>query len=112
MVGLLSQLDAICYRGSVTSVSDANFGPLVAYLIPRATALAGLMPFSPTLRGWFALNPAAAPTLGGFLYLTVAALAAGMTVSAMRWVIVDSFHACTGLPPPQLDFSGLGRNVA
>jgi hypothetical protein len=49
------------------SVSNANFGPLVAYLVPGATVLAGLAPFSPTLRGWLAADPVTAPTLGGFL---------------------------------------------
>jgi hypothetical protein len=55
--------------------------------------------------------PADAPTIGGFLYLTVASLAAGMTVSAVRWTLVDSLHRLTGLSPPSLDFSRLGQNV-
>ena len=67
--------------------------------------------FSPTIRSWLAVSPANAPTIGGFLYLTVASLAAGMTVSAIRWLIVDTLHAATGLPPPALDFRALGRNV-
>lgn len=93
------------------TVSNATFGPLVAYLVPGATVLAGLAPYSATLRSWFALSPADAPTIGGFLFLTVAALAVGMTVSAVRWAVVDSLHAWTGLGPPPLDFSALGRNV-
>ena len=56
--------------------------------------------------------PADAPTIGGFLYLTVASLAAGMTVSAIRWAVVDTLHSLTGLPLPPLDFSRLGKNVA
>jgi hypothetical protein len=93
------------------SVSNSNFGPLVAYLLPGATVLLGVSPFSPTLQSWFATTPADAPTIGGFLYLTVAALAAGMTVSAVRWSLVDSLHRLTGLAPPPLDFSKLGQNV-
>ncbi len=93
------------------SVSNATFGPLVAYLVPGATVLLGLSPFSATLRGWFATPPAGAPTIGGFLYLTVASMAAGMAVSAVRWVVVDSLHRLTGLRPPALDFGALGRNV-
>jgi hypothetical protein len=99
------------YRSSVTSVSDTNFGPLVAYLVPGATVLAGLSPFFPILREWFAANPTDAPTLGGFLYLTVASLAAGMTVSAVRWVVVDTLHAWTGIRRPLLDFSRLDKNA-
>lgn len=94
------------------SVNRDTFGPLIAYLVPGATALFGFSQFSPTLRTWFAVTPADAPTIGGFLYLTVASLAAGMTVSAIRWAVVDTLHSLTGLPLPPLDFSLLGKNVA
>lgn len=93
------------------SISESNFGPLIAYLVPGATVLLGISPFSPLLQAWFASTPPTAPTLGGFLYLTVASLAAGMAVSAIRWVIVDRSHAWTGLRMPALDFSRLGGNV-
>jgi len=92
-------------------VSNDTFGPLIAYLVPGATVLLGFSQFSPTLRTWFAATPVGAPTIGGFLYLTVASLAAGMTVSAVRWVVVDTLHAHTGLTMPLLDFSKLGKNV-
>ena len=93
------------------TISNANFGPLVAYLVPGATVLFGLSQLSPTLHAWFAATPPDSPTIGGFLYLTVAALAAGMSVNAVRWAIVDHVHAWTGLPLPKLDFSKLGPNV-
>ncbi len=96
---------------AVQSVTNDNFGPLIAYLVPGAVALAGFSPFSATLGAWFASAPADAPSIGGFLYLTVASLAAGMTVSAVRWAVIDTLHARTGLPPPKLDFSLLGGNV-
>ena len=35
------------------SVTNANFGPLIAYLVPGATVLAGFSQFSPVLRSWF-----------------------------------------------------------
>jgi hypothetical protein len=95
----------------VQTVSNATFGPLIAYLVPGATALLGASQFSPGLRSWFATTPTDMPTIGGFLYLTIASLAVGMTVSAVRWATVDQFHARTGLPIPQLNFSKLGRNV-
>jgi len=34
-----------------------------------------------------------------------------MTVSAVRWAVVDTIHSCTGLPLRKLDFSRLGQNV-
>lgn len=93
------------------SVTNANFGPLIAYLVPGATALAGFSQFSPILRSWFGAAPADAPTIGGFLYLTVASIAAGMTISAIRWALLDTLHGWTGIMLPPLDFSRLGRNV-
>ena len=97
---------------AMPSVSNDNFGPLIAYLVPGATVLLGVSPCSPTLQEWLGMAPAASPTVGGFLYVTVAALAVGMTVSAVRWLVVDTIHGLTGLPPPVLDFAGLGANVA
>lgn len=96
----------------IHSVTNDTFGPLIAYLVPGATALFGLSPFIPAVQSWFASTPGDAPTIGGFLYLTVASLAMGMTVSAVRWVVVDTLHARTGLRSPPLDFSRLGPNVA
>lgn len=93
------------------SVSNANLGPLIAYLVPGATVLAGASQFSPAVRVWFAVTPADAPTIGGFLYLTVASLAVGMTVNAVRWALIDRLHGWTGLAMPPMDFSKLGPNV-
>lgn len=104
----------MCYAEpdiSVESVSNANFGPLVAYLVPGATVLLGLSQFSPMVSTWFAATPADAPTIGGFLYLTVASLAAGMTVSAVRWAVIDTLHSYTGLRMPALNFGDLARKV-
>src|SRR5262249_22274196 len=65
------------------SVSNTNFGPLIAYLVPGATVLLGFTPFSATLSSWFATAPGDAPTIGGFLYPTLASLAAGAHVGAV-----------------------------
>ena len=92
-------------------VTSNNFGVLIAYLVPGATALWGLSSFSPSLRAWFAATPRDAPTISGFLYLTVASLAVGMTVTAIRWACVDLVHAATGLKTPDLDFSQLPGKV-
>ncbi len=73
--------------------------------------LLGFTWFSPTLQAWLAISPENAPTIGGFLYVTVASLAAGMTVSAIRWLLIDTLHNRTGISAPALDFSKLGSNV-
>ncbi len=92
-------------------ITSNNFGVLIAYLVPGATALWGLSSFSPSLRVWFASTPGDAPTISGFLYLTVASLAVGMTVTAIRWACVDMVHAATGLTAPELNFSQLPGKV-
>ncbi|MFO0847147.1 MAG: hypothetical protein U0871_01120 [Gemmataceae bacterium] len=97
--------------GIMQSVTNDTFGPLIAYLVPGATALVGLSPFLPAVQDWLTAARTDAPTVGGFLYLTVASLAAGMTVSAVRWAAVDRLHARTGLPAPDLDFARLPGKV-
>ena len=92
-------------------ISDDSFGPLIAYLSPGATALVGLSEFSPIVSGWFASGIAGGPTIGGFLYLTVASIAVGMTVSALRWAFLDRVHGLTGIRMPTLDFSRLAENI-
>jgi hypothetical protein len=95
------------------SITNDSFGPLVAYLLPGATAILGVAPYSPMLQRWFAALPPDAPTIGGLVYLTLASLAAGMTVNAIRWGGLDTIHAKTGLRLPNLDFSKLaGREQA
>lgn len=93
------------------SVSNDTFGPLIAYLVPGATALTGLSPFLPPVRAWLEGTATNAPTIGGLLYLSLASLAAGMTVSAVRWATLDTLHARTGLRPPKLDFAHLPGKV-
>jgi len=41
------------------------------------------------------------------MYVTLASLAAGLTVSAVRWALVDSFHHATGVKPPTWNFTDL-----
>jgi hypothetical protein len=96
---------------AMQSVSNETFGPLIAYLVPGATVLTGLSPFLPTVRTWLEGTATNAPTIGGLLYLSMASLATGMTVSAVRWVTVDAFHARTGLAAPKLDFARLPGKV-
>ena len=65
---------------------------------------------SPTLASWLAAPPYGAPTVGGFLYVTLASLATGLTVSTIRWATIDRLHDWTGLQLPQWDFSKMQQN--
>ena len=93
------------FGGNPRSGNRSGVG-LRAKPAPRGFSL-----FSPSPAAWFAATPENAPTISGFLYLTVTSLAAGMTITAIRWAIVDQLHAITGLRPPKLDFSRLATRV-
>ncbi len=91
------------------SIND--FGLLIAFVLPGFTALIGASYFSPEIRSWIGSSDAVAPTLGGFLYMTVASIAAGLTVSTIRWLLIDSLHHATGLRRPQWNFAHLPNKV-
>jgi hypothetical protein len=94
--------------GSVTRESSVyDFGLLIAYVLPGFTALWGTTYVWPLFRPWFGLMPSQEPTLGGFLFLTLASVGAGLTVSTVRWLVIDTLHHRTGIAPPSWDFRGL-----
>jgi hypothetical protein len=72
----------------------------------------GLSYFSTTVRLWLAGAAGTTPTIGGFMFVTLASVAAGVTVSTVRWLVIDTIHRWTGLPPPAWDFTRFQDNVA
>lgn len=100
-----------CYPSSrqvtVNSLSTQNFGLVIAYLLPGFVALWGVSYFSPTVDAWISASQQNAPTVAGFMYVTLASLAAGVTVSAVRWAIIDQLHHFTGIRPPPWKFGNL-----
>ena len=93
-------------------LTDSSFGLTIAYLLPGFTSLWGLAVLSPTIRSWLGTPSSDAPSLGGFLYVTVASLTAGLILSTLRWLILDWLHTSTGLKPPRRDFSRLQEQGA
>jgi hypothetical protein len=91
------------------AVSHEDFGLLVGFILPGFVALWGLAEFSSTLAGWLA-NPRG-PTVGGFLYVSLASVAVGLIVSAIRWGTVDRLHHWTGLARPTWDDEKLAQRV-
>lgn len=81
-------------------VSSRNFGLLIAYIIPGFVALWGVAQVSPLAASWLGQESLSGPSVGGFLYVTIASVGLGMTASALRWLIVDSFHTVTGASRP------------
>lgn len=94
----------------MNTVSDRNFGILIAYLVPGFTTLWGASFFSVTIREWLTGATAEGPTVGGFLYVTLAATAAGLTVSTIRWATIDTIHHKTGIARPTWDFGQMQRH--
>jgi hypothetical protein len=96
----------------VRDFSPLNFGLIIAYLVPGFVALWGASYHSPTVRGWLTAVPETAPSVGDLFYATLAALAAGVILSAFRWAIIEPVHHRTGVHPPDWDFSRLDSNLA
>jgi hypothetical protein len=91
----------------VTVLTDSSFGLTIAYLLPGFTMLCGVAVVSPAVRTWLGASAANAPSLGGFLYVTIGSLTAGLILSAIRWLLLDTLHHRTGLTLPPRDFSKL-----
>lgn len=87
-----------------------NFGLAIAYLIPGFVALCGVGTMSPAVHAWLVGSPE--PSVGGFLYVTLRSAAAGMTISAVRWAIIDSLLHRTGLSRPVWDDSKLAEKLS
>ncbi len=95
----------------MNEVSSSNFGVLIAFLVPGFIVLWGMSYFSATVSLWLS-GAGTTPTVGGFMFVTLASVAAGVTISTVRWAVLDTIHRWTGLPPPKWDFSRLQDNIA
>lgn len=92
-------------------LTSNNFGIVISYLIPGFVALFGVAEFSETVSSWLRNTPTNAPTIGGFLYITLGSLGTGMGVSTVRWCLVDWIHHRTGIPQPDRQFGHLQEKL-
>ena len=99
------------YGGPVKDVTTNNFGLLIAFVLPGFVLLWGMAPYSSTIREWLGHATSNAPTVGGFLYVTLASVGLGQLVSTLRWLLIDSLHHGTGIDKPNIDFSRLKDSV-
>jgi hypothetical protein len=95
----------------VQGVSARNFGLLIAYVLPGFVTLWGAGFVSPAVHLWLVGSTAGGPDVSGFLYTCIASVAVGMTVSAVRWAVVDGLHAATGLTRPEWDDAKLSERL-
>jgi len=95
-------------------VTDKNFGVIIAFWLPGFLLLWGLSYSSNDIAVWL-INSSKndAPTVGGFLYATLASLALGLMISAVRWLIIDHLFYFTGwVKPLPIDFAKLKEAAA
>jgi hypothetical protein len=95
----------------VSDLTDKNFGVVIAFILPGFVAVWGLSYLLPTVHAWLKAPHQAGPTVAGFLLITLASLACGLTVSAVRWALIDTLHQATGVEPPKWDFSLLEEHL-
>ena len=84
----------------MSPVTDRSFGLLIAYLLPGFMFLWLWEQEFPAVSSWLAVNPGHAPTVGGFLYITLASIGVGLLLSTLRWAILDQLHHASGLKTP------------
>lgn len=100
------------YAGDVRDVTSANFGLLIAFVLPGFILLWGTEPYSATVQGWMGRSTPEQASVGGFLYVTVASVGMGQLVSTIRWLVVDTILYRTGVPRPKWNFRRLKDSVA
>ncbi len=86
-----------------------SFGHGIAFLIPGFIVVWPLSSFSDTLSSWLGSSDQGV-AIGGFFYVIIVSLVAGLVISAIRSTILDSLHHKTGIAPPQLNYSKLQLN--
>ena len=64
------------------------------------------------MEAWLGATDEHCQTIGGFLYGTVAAVAAGLTASTVRWLMIDSLHHWTGIRQPEWNLQDLHSRTA
>ena len=104
--------DSVCRSFvRVNDVTNQNFGLLIAFVLPGFILLWGLQPHSAMITGWLGHAATDVPSVGGFLYITMASVGVGQLVSTLRWLLIDTLHHRTGVRPPRWDFRKLKDRV-
>lgn len=93
-------------------VQPRQFGLVIAYLLPGFIALAGVAPWVPAVAEWLQPVGLGDGGLGPPVYAVLAAVAAGMIVGCVRWLIVDHLMAWTGVVPAVTTYDGLEHRLS
>ena len=91
-------------------MNEKNFGVIIAFLLPGFLFLWGLSFSYDEVTNWLATSSdSASPAIGGFLYSTLASLALGLLISAVRWLIIDHLLWLIGIRDPGINFKNLSN---
>ena len=96
----------------MNELSERNFGYLIAYVLPGFVVLWGMRPLSATIDGWLSTSPSFPAGLEAIVFVGLASIAMGMTVSAARWLLIDTLHAKTGLRRPEWNEHVLSQKLS
>ena len=66
-----------------------SFGLIIAFIVPGMIGLYAASFVEPTIRDWFGLAGGQPPSVGGFLFVNVAAAGAGVFLSGVRWIVIE-----------------------
>src|SRR5262245_28082184 len=81
-----------------------SFDHLLAFVLPGLVAIWGYSYWDPAgLGAWFHTAATAETTIGGFLFLVLAALAVGVFMSGARWLLLENLLHVFPSPPALKD---------
>lgn len=94
-------------------LNEDSFGWLIAFLLPGFVLLFGLSFTSPQVASWLATSSAEhSAEIGGFLYGTLASLALGLLISAVRGLVLDTPFGWLGYHSKGLSYEKLEEKGA
>jgi hypothetical protein len=93
-------------------VTHQNLGVVLAYLVPGFLLLWSLSLYLPSVQGWLGAPAATAPSVGGFLYVTLMSLGLGVLANMLRALLLDPLHQRTGIAKRSWSYAALQENIA
>jgi hypothetical protein len=101
-----------CYVQFMSQADSLNdFGLLIAIVIPGFTLIYGFTYLQSEWATWIQPETLNATSLSSFLLLSIASVAAGLTIHTIRWITLDALHHRTGIKPRRWDFSKFEENL-